>query len=355
MKQKNWFSNLVLGATILLIAFYIVSIVLSLLGMQYTNLTKGIGKGLLILVALGLFSYFYRFLIKNSKKEDNPTSKKIFSSLGVVFLTVIICAASAITLIRWIFSYQPEHVVEKDGQKMVAYVNSFLHVEVNYYDYKNPFVCGNVLRIQENYGKGGYDPFERETMPVPESTKYYDKQGNPIQKKQGENRELTQSELKQVEEYLNQNENNGFINHQYQKPSNIQIKQLLYDGAGIGKELNEKEYQEIMKQDFNKIDRGIEAKKFYKQEIDQLYQEKTGTLLSENETGIHLSYCEKYDFYYMFHSDTHFVRAKCVRGRIQDDICQVVYQNIDYLEDGYYQVTLKKLGNGYVFVSNAKV
>lgn len=29
---------------------------------------------------------------------------------------------------------------------------------VNYYDYKNIFVAGNQKRIEEYYGKGGFDP-----------------------------------------------------------------------------------------------------------------------------------------------------------------------------------------------------
>ena len=31
---------------------------------------------------------------------------------------------------------------------------------VNYYDYKNIFVVGNQKRIEEYYGKGGFDPIE---------------------------------------------------------------------------------------------------------------------------------------------------------------------------------------------------
>lgn len=37
---------------------------------------------------------------------------------------------------------------------MVAYVNSFLKGDVEYYDYKNPFVRGTQLRLEENKGVG---------------------------------------------------------------------------------------------------------------------------------------------------------------------------------------------------------
>lgn len=56
--------------------------------------------------------------------------------------------------------YTPEHVVEKDGKKFVAYASGFKRTYVNYYDYKNIFVVGDQKRIEEYYGKGGFDPIE---------------------------------------------------------------------------------------------------------------------------------------------------------------------------------------------------
>lgn len=80
------------------------------------------------------------------------------------------------------FCYTPEHVIEKDGKKYVAYVNGFLRTYVYYYDYKNIFIVGNQKRIEEYYGKGGFDPIENKygyEYNV-ESTTYYDKNGKII-------------------------------------------------------------------------------------------------------------------------------------------------------------------------------
>ncbi len=63
---------------------------------------------------------------------------------------------------------------------MVAYVNSFLEVNVNYYDYVNQFVRGNRLKINENYGNGGYDPFKQDEMPTVKRYIYYDDNGRVI-------------------------------------------------------------------------------------------------------------------------------------------------------------------------------
>jgi hypothetical protein len=80
-----------------------------------------------------------------------------------------------------IFTHNPEHVVEKDGETMVAYVDSFLQVEVRYYDYINAIVRGNQRKIYEDYGNGGYDPFERDVMPEARRSIYYDDDGNVIE------------------------------------------------------------------------------------------------------------------------------------------------------------------------------
>ena len=46
-----------------------------------------------------------------------------------------------------------------------ACVHAFLHINVNYHkDYGFCFK-GYQVEFSENYGKGGYDPFEREEMP----------------------------------------------------------------------------------------------------------------------------------------------------------------------------------------------
>ena len=78
------------------------------------------------------------------------------------------------------FGYTPEHVVEKDGSKYVAYVNSFLRTYVYYYDYKNVVVVGNQKRIVEDYGKGGFDPLGDKYPHKIEHCTYYDEKGNVI-------------------------------------------------------------------------------------------------------------------------------------------------------------------------------
>ncbi|WP_207716466.1 hypothetical protein [Clostridium beijerinckii] len=104
----------------------------------------------------------------------------IKSGIGnvAVFISVIILFIFGYLVFA--FTYRPEHIVEKDGKQMVAYVDSFLDVHIYYYDYINPIVRGSQLKIYENYGSGGYDPFDREEMPVVKQYIYYDEKGKEI-------------------------------------------------------------------------------------------------------------------------------------------------------------------------------
>ena len=102
----------------------------------------------------------------------------------ITFIFILLVILSLLILaFLFIFGHQPEHIINKDNNKYVAYVNAFLNVDVTYYDYINIFVRGSKPQISEGYGNGAYDPFVGEhkgTEPI--STYYYtyDENGNRI-------------------------------------------------------------------------------------------------------------------------------------------------------------------------------
>ena len=100
--------------------------------------------------------------------------------IGIVIILLLLLTPAIFFL--GAFSYTPEHIVRKDGKNYVAYVNGFLRTYVYYYDYKNIFVVGNQKRIEEDYGKGGFDPIENKfgNKYDVEMTTYYDKDGNVV-------------------------------------------------------------------------------------------------------------------------------------------------------------------------------
>jgi hypothetical protein len=95
---------------------------------------------------------------------------KIASWIGVLTLAAGLIIGGYICILATPFM-RPEHVVDKEGKKMVASVRMSFNVYVDYYDYVNGFVRGK-HRLCEDYGNGSFDPFERETIPIPSKTYY---------------------------------------------------------------------------------------------------------------------------------------------------------------------------------------
>lgn len=125
-----------------------------------------------IIIMVGFVVGIIQLLLKIKKKN----TKWILIS---VFIILLLLSTPMIYLFS-AFTYTPEYVVEKDGKKFVAYVNGFLRTYVYYYDYKNIFIVGNQKRIEEYYGKGGFDPIENEGKYNVKSTIYYDENGKII-------------------------------------------------------------------------------------------------------------------------------------------------------------------------------
>lgn len=102
-------------------------------------------------------------------------------SMGIKTLSVSIFAVLIFaSLFVMGFSHRPEHLVIRNGVKMVASVNSFLDEQVYYYQYKNPFFYGKELGY-EYYGSGGNDPLARTPKPDPIRWAFYDLDGNVIE------------------------------------------------------------------------------------------------------------------------------------------------------------------------------
>lgn len=101
------------------------------------------------------------------------TWKKIRQSKGVAILRSVFLAAFILLIIGTMyfgmfisaFRYEPEHVVERNGIRMVASVNSFLQKMVYYYEYKNFLFHGAKQIGREDYGNGSGDPLERGEEP----------------------------------------------------------------------------------------------------------------------------------------------------------------------------------------------
>ncbi len=107
-------------------------------------------------------------------------SKKVIitiSILSFIFMATLIFVSFPFIKIGLLFSYRPEHTVVLDGKKYVAVVRSFLHVDVDYYDYYGPLLMGTKVRVHGDFGEGDFDPFEHPNSADQVEYTYYDKDG----------------------------------------------------------------------------------------------------------------------------------------------------------------------------------
>ena len=119
---------------------------------------------------VGIFQQIY--LYSNNKKRV-----VFFSLLGTIAIIVLISIFMPIISFVTTFSYRPEHTTTLDNKKYVAVVSSFLHVDVDYYDYYGFLLMGTKVRVHGDFGKGGYDPFDKPNIPDGVEYTYYDNNG----------------------------------------------------------------------------------------------------------------------------------------------------------------------------------
>ena len=180
MKRKRLFTNKYTILVILIVIYKLLKYILKINNLAFTNITFYTFIVILIVLLLSILIQVIKVLYYIIKKKTIKLWIRSISGIGIAIVTTLIIIFVIYGGFVFVFTYEPEHIVEKDGKKMVARVYSFVQVQVNYYDYINLFVRGNKLKINEDYGNGGYDPFKRDEMPSVRSYIYFDDNGKVI-------------------------------------------------------------------------------------------------------------------------------------------------------------------------------
>lgn len=162
--------------------------------------------------------------------------EKILRNVLIGIVIILLLLSTPAIFFLGAFSYMPEHIVRKDGKKYVAYVNGFLRTYVSYYDYKNIFVVGNQKRIEEDYGKGGFDPIENKfgNKYDVETTTYYDENGNVVSREntKSDNQIQGTTEINNIPENITNNieekNYNGII-------TNIDSNRIVFENKSRNK------------------------------------------------------------------------------------------------------------------------
>lgn len=173
-------------ATLLLLAAASVSgrmlqIILAINGLALRATVRLVAYSFLLVLVLAVLAQIiavFCFWIRG--KEKGTFLRMVGAGISMIVILSVL-AGSIWAGSKVIFSTEREHVVEKNGTKMVACVNNFLQVVVQYYDYDSVFVRGNQIRAAEDYGTAEYDdPFSLPDMPEPRRAVDFDEDGQML-------------------------------------------------------------------------------------------------------------------------------------------------------------------------------
>ncbi len=191
-----------LFVAIYILLFIVIYFVIGLLSLNFRQWVFSVS---FVLVGIGVFLGII-FQILKCKRMD----KKI---IFMAIMMIAICILASFFAVIYAFIFQPEYVVEKNNQKLVAYVSAFFDTQVYYYEYKNFLFVGTNKVMEEYYGEGKFDPikneFEKQYVPV--TITYYDKEGNIVEMRDNSNQELNEETKKENLQDPNQTENEIFF------------------------------------------------------------------------------------------------------------------------------------------------
>ncbi len=171
--------------------------------------------------------------------------------------------------------------------------------------------------------------------------------------------DLSETKLDEIETYLNDKENNGFVSmNDYSCPEEVSLSGVLYDGAGIG--VGSWEWSEEEKQAFLKATGRTEEEAFWiaitrftRADVEALLSKKLGISLAELNKDIGMLYIEELDAFYHTHSDSGYQTVEVLHGWLEggEGGLFIVDYKIGHMGDTG-RVTLRLTKDGYQFVSN---
>lgn len=166
--------NIWVYSMLYILIFILLRLILNACGMEFMQWIYNMN---LVIIGIGFLAGMLQIL-----RKAKHTSTRICTIVCLGCILSITLMFWQIPVLFYVAYFPPEHIVQKEERKMVGYVRAFLRTEVDYYDYYNIFFRGKYRRIEEDYGKGGFDPFDEKADYKHEiqQTKYYDRNGKVI-------------------------------------------------------------------------------------------------------------------------------------------------------------------------------
>lgn len=235
-------------------------------------------------------------------------------------------------------------LVTTDGGKTFSEANIIHPLSI---EEKNLLVKG-VPYIKD--GKLNVQIYTLNHSKYPERTYYEFTSNNGLTWKYNYETVYTSEQLKKYEKDFNTFGINGFIvsTNTYNKPSEIDLEEVFYSGAGFNNEITKEELEE-----YKKVTKYHETDmvKITTKQAEELYYNNTGEKLwNLKERLKDWTYIEKYDAYYNEVSDTNFESVSCIEGIMNEEhkIMKIQLSNnrtisvkIDYDKGTHYIISNK--------------
>lgn len=160
-----------------------------------------------------------------------------------------------------------------------------------------------------------------------------------------ERRDLTADEISQFTDFVNSQENNGFLQSSYTTITGADLDQIFYNGAGLSNSSSDEIRQAYMDATGEEIMTDFIC--LSSDQIDTFLQQKTGHSLSEFG-GLNWTYLSDYDVYCTEHGDTNYQSFTFSTGWYEDGIYYLNFQ------PGNCYLTLEESNGSYHFISNMR-
>ena len=172
-------------------------------------------------------------------------------------------------------------------------------------------------------------------------------------------RKLSDEECLELQNYINETGNYGFLLSVYEKPQDLDAEQAFFIGAGLELRIPTEEEREA----YMEATGGEETVNLFgmsAQQVTDYLQYKAGVSLDELTHQPGWIYLEDYDTYYQCHGDeeTNVCEYEVTDAAVQGDFYRVHYRNRRYARnlDGWhipvYEAILKRNGDNYRFCAN---
>lgn len=154
---------------------------------------------------------------------------------------------------------------------------------------------------------------------------------NLINSDESEFEPLTEIELDFFTNYLNNLQNNTFLQSSYSTPMDMDLNEVLYNGIDSERPPLSDEILQAYMAEYGDIITDIIY--FTIPELEEFIALKTGITLSDFKKQLDLPYLPEYDMYLCQHGDVYYVPVTCISGTKGPGIYEITYEYEDYLSE----------------------